>query len=172
MKKLILLAIAAALLNGCAAVGLAVMGAGAGVAVGTGVEHTMSGITYKTFAASHQDLQMSVIDALDRMDMELQEVADTEEGSAIVATAVQRRIEIDLEKLSAGTTRMRVVANKGDIFFKDSATATEIILQTAQSLDDHKAKLAARPKPVPVAKTRSPKKTATTPTPISGDKKS
>jgi hypothetical protein len=31
---------------------------------------------------------------------------------------------------------MRVVANKGGLFFKDSATSTEIILQTAQTLQD------------------------------------
>jgi len=30
---------------------------------------------------------------------------------------------------------MRVVANKGDIFFKDASTATEIINQTAQIVD-------------------------------------
>jgi hypothetical protein len=30
---------------------------------------------------------------------------------------------------------MRVVANKGDIFFKDSATATEIVVQTAEALE-------------------------------------
>jgi len=31
---------------------------------------------------------------------------------------------------------MRVVANKGSLFFKDSSTSTEIILQTAQTLQD------------------------------------
>ena len=30
---------------------------------------------------------------------------------------------------------MRVVANKGDIFFKDAATSTEIIIQTAETLE-------------------------------------
>jgi len=38
-------------------------------------------------------------------------------------------------------TRMRVVANQGAIFFKDSATATEIVLQTAQTLQDDAAAL-------------------------------
>ena len=34
---------------------------------------------------------------------------------------------------------MRVVANKGEIFFKDTSTATEIVLQTAQVLQDGQA---------------------------------
>jgi hypothetical protein len=31
---------------------------------------------------------------------------------------------------------MRVVVNKGDVFFKDAATGTEIIVQTAETLSD------------------------------------
>ena len=37
--------------------------------------------------------------------------------------------------MSSRTARMRVVANEGEFFFKDAATATEIIVQTAATLD-------------------------------------
>ena len=60
----------------------------------------------------------------------------TEEGWNLTATAADRTIDIELERLTPRTTRMRVVANKGSLFFKDSATSTEIILQTAQTLQD------------------------------------
>ena len=59
----------------------------------------------------------------------------TEEGWLISATAREREIDIELEALSKRTTRMRVVANKGGIFFKDAATATAIIQQTADMVD-------------------------------------
>jgi len=60
--------------------------------------------------------------------------AKTETGWEVSATATDRVIEIELERLTDRTTRMRVVADKGEILFKDTATATEIILQTAQDL--------------------------------------
>ena len=40
------------------------------------------------------------------------------------------------ERVTDAVTRMRVVANKGAIIFKDGSTAAEIIMQTAQSLQD------------------------------------
>ena len=49
-------------------------------------------------------------------------------------------IDIELEELTPATTRMRVVTNKGDFFFKDGATSTEIILQTAQVVESANAK--------------------------------
>jgi hypothetical protein len=54
-----------------------------------------------------------------------------------------------LEQLTPATTRMRVVTNKGDFFFKDGATSTEIIIQTAQIVESDAATTAAK---APVAK--------------------
>lgn len=129
--------------GGCAAVGVTMASAAGGVAMGSGVEHTMSGITYKTFTASLSDLRLATLDSLQRMDIGVEGDAQTAEGWMLSATARDRLIEIELESLTGNTTRMRVVANKGQIFFKDAATATEIILQTVQSLDDQRAGLAA-----------------------------
>lgn len=74
----------------------------------------------------------------------------------VSGTARDRIIDIELESVTARTTRMRVVANKGHIFFKDAATATEIILQTAQALDEQ-ALARARP-PAPAKKSAAPGK--------------
>jgi hypothetical protein len=57
------------------------------------------------------------------------------------AHANDRDISVEVEALTPRTTRLRVVASEGMIF-KDSATATEIIVQTSQALDDLQA---ARP---------------------------
>ncbi len=51
------------------------------------------------------------------------------------AKAYDRIIEIELEVLTPQAARMRVVANQGKFFFKDAATAIEIINQTAETLD-------------------------------------
>ncbi|MDP6430402.1 MAG: SDR family oxidoreductase, partial [Rhodospirillales bacterium] len=81
--------------------------------------------------------------------MDVQHVADavtyireTKSGWEIKGTAADREIDIELESLTRRTTRMRVVANEGDIFFKDSATSTEIIIQTAETLESEMAAMA------------------------------
>ncbi len=123
-------------LQACAAAGLTVVGAGVGVGAGAGVEHTMNGIVYKTFAAPVNELRFATLKTLDHMDMPVTADGKSEEGWKLTATAADRTIDIELQSLTPQTTRMRVVANEGQIFFKDSSTATEIITQTAQALQD------------------------------------
>jgi hypothetical protein len=60
--------------------------------------------------------------------------AQSEQGKAIKAIGNDREIEVELEMVTAKTTRIRTVAKQG-VFFKDRATATEIILQTEKILD-------------------------------------
>ena len=121
------------LLQGCAAAALTA----AGIAGGVGVEHTLSGISYKTFNEPMNRVRLATLRALDGMAMPVRKDMKSEDGKGwiIEARANEREIEIELEKLSSRTTHMRVVANKGEIFFKDAATSTEIIVQTAHRLE-------------------------------------
>ena len=127
----------AVLLQGCAAAALSVVGAGAGVGMGTGVEHELNGISYKTFATPIAGVHHATRATLARLGMPITADAPTNEGWNVSASAAGRTIDIELERLTPRTTRMRVVANKGGLFGKDSATSTEIILQTAQALQDN-----------------------------------
>ena len=124
-------------LQGCAAAGLAVMGAGAGVGLGTGVEHTLNGVNYKTFVIPLDNVHLAVRGTLQRLGMPITADVRSQTGYKLTASATDRTIDIELERLTPQTTRMRVVANEGALFFKDSSTATEIILQTAQSLENN-----------------------------------
>ncbi len=128
--RAIILAASLLSLPGCAAVALT---AGS-MAAGQGIDHTLSGISYKTFAVSMDDMRAATFKTLDRLDMDVTDQAKTESGWEIIALAYNRTIEIELEALTRRATRMRVVANKGDFFFKDAATAIEIIIQTAETL--------------------------------------
>jgi hypothetical protein len=67
------------------------------------------------------------------MGIQIGATAKTEQGKAIAATASDREIEVELEAISSNATRIRTVAKQG-VFFKDRATATEIILQTEKVL--------------------------------------
>ena len=126
----------AVLLQGCAAAALSVLGAGAGVGMGTGVEHELSGIGYKVFTTPVDGVHHATRATLARLGMPITADGRTNEGWSLTASAADRTIDIELERLTPRTTRMRVVANKGGLFFKDSATSTEIILQTAQTLQN------------------------------------
>jgi len=126
-------------LQGCAAAGLTLASAGAGVGMGAGVEHTMNGIVYKTFTASANEVRFATLKTLDRMGMPVTADEATDDGWMLTATANERTIDIELQKLTDQTTRMRVVANDGMIFFKDASTASEIITQTSQTLQDQDA---------------------------------
>lgn len=126
------LSVALLALPGCIAAALTA----ASLAAAGGIDHTLNGITYKTFASPMDEVQTAIIETLDRMAIELQDTEETDEGWNFVATASDRTIEIELSALSPRTTHMRVVANEGQIFFKDNATASEIIIQTANTLDE------------------------------------
>jgi hypothetical protein len=121
------------LLSGCAAVGMTLFGVGAGVATGTSVSYTLDGIAYRTFTAPLPQVESATRTALDRMGIRVEATAKTDQGKAIKAIGNEREIEIELERVSAKTTRIRTVAKQG-IFFKDRATATEIIYQTEKVL--------------------------------------
>jgi hypothetical protein len=120
-------------LSSCAAVGLTLFGVGAGVATGTSVAYTLDGIAYRTFTAPLPKVEIATRTALDQMGIKVEATAKTGQGRAIKALGNDREIEIELEMVSSKTTRIRTVAKQG-VFFKDRATATEIILQTERIL--------------------------------------
>ena len=80
-------------------------------------------------------MRAAAFNTLDRLDMEIADQVRKPNGWTIIAIARDRTIEIELEALTRQVTRMRVVAHEGGLFFKDASTATEIIIQTAQTLD-------------------------------------
>jgi hypothetical protein len=93
----------------------------------------MDGIAYRTFTASLPQVERATLRALNDMGMEIGATEKTDEGKAIKAKGLDRQIEIELQAISPKTTRIRTVAKEG-FFFKDRATATEIILQTERIL--------------------------------------
>jgi hypothetical protein len=123
--------------QGCAALGLMVVSTGASVAAGTGTGYTLDSIAYRTFALPIDEIKRSTLRALKYMDVEVKSDAPMEDNSGrkIVAQAADRTIHIDLERLTTRTTRMRVTAKQG-WFFRDRATAAEIISQTERVIEE------------------------------------
>ena len=119
------------LLPGCAAVALTA----GGLAAGVGVNYTMSGIAYQTVVAPLPDTRLATLKTLNRMEMNISRDEATDEGWQLTADAADRQVNIELEKVTPTTTRMRVTVDKGHAFLKDRATATEIIAQSVLRLE-------------------------------------
>jgi len=102
----------------------------AGVGMGAGLGHTLGGMVYKTFTTPQANVKKATYGALNRMQIKVVEAKRTGSTELITAKAADREIEIELEALTPNTTRMLVVAKKESGILRDSATATEIILQT------------------------------------------
>jgi len=126
----LLLLVTALALNGCVPLAVTAAGVGGGVAA----SHTLGGITYRTFTAPAANVRTASMGAINKMGLKYTGSSKGEHGAEILkANATDREIEITLEPLSPNSTRMKVVARNGGVFY-DSATATEIILQTERQL--------------------------------------
>lgn len=117
-------------LGGCAGAALTA----GGIAGSTGVNHTLNGIVYKTFTAPMKELRVATLKSLKKMQIKVTGDKKADYGWRIEGTAFDRTIGIELERLTPAATRMRVITDEGAIF-KDSATSTEIIIQTARQLE-------------------------------------
>ena len=118
-------------LQGCAAAALSVVG----LAGGAGFEHFINGIVDQTFSSPMAGTRLATLKTLKRMGMSVEKEEKSEAGWTIVAKAVKRIIEIDLEALSDKSVRMRVdVMRPGFVFIKDPATGNEIIELTTAEL--------------------------------------
>lgn len=122
-------------LSACAApAGLALFSASTGIAMGTSVDYTLNGIAYKTFVSPLPTVRQATLSGLNRMGIKVVQDKKSDTGWTIAATAEGREIDIDLERLTARTTRMRVVATNS-VIFKDRATEAAIIDEAADMLD-------------------------------------
>lgn len=115
-------------ISACAPLALTAVGIGAS----TGVSHTLGGISYRTFSEPLPRVKSASMKALQHMQIKVASTGKIDNGTSILANAADREINIELEALSPNTTRIRVTASTG--FLRDSATATEIIIQTERFL--------------------------------------
>jgi PBP1b-binding outer membrane lipoprotein LpoB len=119
-------------LSSCAMMGLAIPAAISGCEVG--INYTFTNIAYKTVCNSDRDVEAALNKVLKKMD--IKETKRKVEESKISVTAVTSNLDIyiDLEKITPTVTSIKVNAKEG-FFFKDKATATEIIVQTEKTLE-------------------------------------
>ncbi len=118
-------------LEGCAAAALSV----AGLAGGAGLQHFINGIVDQTFSSPIAGTRLATLKTLKRMGMSVEKDERSDDGWTIVAKAVERKIDIDLEALSDKSVRMRVdVSREYFVFIKDPATGNEIIDLTKAEL--------------------------------------
>jgi hypothetical protein len=116
-------------LAGCETLSLTMLGIGGSAAM----SHQLSSTPSRTFTLPLLKVKNASIGALKRMGIDAEEVKKIDNGEVITARLGNREIEVELESVTANTTRMRVVARNGGLF-NDAATAAEIIVQTEKGL--------------------------------------
>jgi hypothetical protein len=105
----------------------------AGAGTSTAINYSFNGGASRTFTAPLAEVKAASLDTLSLMGIRVDGFEDTTQGETIKGSAIQRSVSVDLEPISSKATRMRVVARNKGIFF-DTATATEIVLQTEKAL--------------------------------------
>src|SRR5829696_3063421 len=103
--------------SGCDPISLTAFGVGAA----TGVNHTLNGMTYRTFTMPAPRVKTAAMAALGKMGIKVDSTEPIEGGELIKASTPDRRIELEVEKISANTTRLKAVARKTNFLF-DNAT--------------------------------------------------
>ncbi len=119
-------------LSGCALIGLAAVPAAVSSGA-AGVDYTFTNNAYKTISSPVADVEAALNKALKKMD--IKEGKRNAEKGKVSVTAVTGNLDIyiNLEEVTPTVTNIEVNAKKG-VFFKDKATAAEIIVQTEKNL--------------------------------------
>ena len=117
------------LLSGCAAIAISAAGAGAGI----GFPYVFSDCADRTLNYSFHQVDRVTPRVLKKMDIVLLAESETETGKRIKASTSRLEITIDMEKITMRATRVTINTKKGT-FFKDRATAEEIINQLEKNL--------------------------------------
>jgi len=131
-----LLSATCAALSGCVAVGA--------TPAGLGFTHQMSGVQYRTFTEPLPRVSRATITAFKRMELKLHGVEVTKSGELIKGSAAGRKFEVELEALTASTTRMRALARNSMGVIVDAETAQEIIRQAEKALEPEPARKRSR----------------------------
>jgi hypothetical protein len=121
--------------QGCAAMGFPLTVNGTGSRPAQSVNFTLDGIAYRTFSAPVEHLRRATLTTFKRMAITVKSDELKDDGCReLVAAVGDRLVHVELEQLTARTTRMRITA-KHSWMWRDRATAGEIIVQTERTLD-------------------------------------
>jgi hypothetical protein len=128
-SRVLVMAVVVAQVSACESMALTAFGVGASA----GVQHSLGGVTYRTFTVPSARVRSAALTALARMSIKVDSTQQIEGGELIKGSTPDRQIEVEVERISSNTTRLRAVAKKNALIW-DSATATEIIFQTEKLL--------------------------------------
>lgn len=128
------------------ALGLSAMGDVAGAGAKAGIDYTFGGTAYRTFSAPLDDVRCAVLQSFTDLEIDITEDETPDDGSArISAEAFKRTIIVQLEPVTPALTRLKMVVRRG-WFGRDRATSTELIEQTARTLNDIRSVGGASPR--------------------------
>jgi hypothetical protein len=103
------------------------------------MNYTLDGVAYRTFNAPADQVRRATLSTFKRFDLEVKSEDVSDDGCReLIAANGDRTVLVELDSLTARTTRMRITAKHGWMF-RDRAAAGELIVQTERALDDKPA---------------------------------
>ena len=113
--------------QGCAVAALPLFGLGQAVNGGTEVvSYPNDSIAYKTFAASEMEVRAAMLQTFKRMAIDVTGTERKEKVTEIIAVAGDRKVDVEIDRITPKTSRLRVVVKKGWLL-RDRSTAGEIV---------------------------------------------
>lgn len=131
-------------LGGCALILAVAVGSQGCAGIGAGstlasVNYTLDAVAYRTFSAPVDQVRRATLSTFRRMNLEVKSDEATDDGCReLVAAGGDRTVYVELDRLTARTTRMRITAKHGWML-RDRATAGEFIVLSERALDDRPA---------------------------------
>ena len=128
MKGIVLAAVGALLLQGCA-LGLVAAGGAGGAA---GAHYWQEG--ERTFTAPIEQVREAARQTLDGMDLTINEDSATGDGRRLVASTLTNTVRVDLENVTYNMTKMTVSVSGSDGFSRDHTAEQTILKKTGEAL--------------------------------------
>lgn len=127
----------APLMHGCAGgASIAILQSSAGSVASSGVEHTFEGGTAKTYTASALEVAEAYRKAVEHMGFRITDDRQSKLSRKIEAESATRDVDATIEVVASNAARLTVSVDRGFFLFRDTSTATEIVVQTAIALKD------------------------------------
>jgi hypothetical protein len=145
-------AVGALAVQGCAAIPLAVIAgslleAGGGVIMKTGTEYTANGSALRTFPIPVDQVHAGVRDAFSKVQILVVREQATPKRHRIEGRMQGRKVRVDLLPLTPTLTAMTLDV-KRNVLASDKATASELLAQVEQAVNDRVAAAAPAAPPV------------------------
>lgn len=115
---------------------MAILSSSASSVASNSVERTFASGTARTYTASAPEVGSAVIRAIGRMGFRITKDRTTRDHIRdIRAQSTMRYVDVVIMPVASNATRLSIIVDSGSVLSRNSATETELLLQTTAQLE-------------------------------------